>query len=130
MKRLVPLFLLVAFTANAAPKRPSMPPSTVPTPRLISTENNASCDITVSPAATLLLPLFEVEANKPVGDAANTIFSIVNTSRLPQIARVTIWTDYGYPALWFNVFLTGYDVQPISMYDIVDNVAVGFSASS
>src|SRR5437762_9042397 len=130
MKRLVPLFLLVAFTANAAPKRPSMPPSTIPTPRLISTENNASCDITVSPAATLLLPLFEVEANKPVGDAANTIFSIVNTSRLPQIARVTIWTDYGYPALWFNVFLTGYDVQPISMYDIVANGTLPVTATN
>ncbi len=85
----------------------------------VTVDNNASCDISTSPAATLLLPRFEVEVDKPSNDAINTIFSIINTSRSPQIARVTIWTDQGYPALWFNVFLTGYDVQPISLYDVL-----------
>src|SRR5213075_909886 len=90
-------------------------------PRAIATDNYASCDITVSPAATLLLPYFEVDVAKPVSDATNTIFSIINTSRSPQLARVTIWTDYAHPALWFNVVLTGYDVEPISMYDVLVN---------
>ena len=99
-------------------------------PRIVSTENNASCDITVSPAATLLLPYFEVDAAKPVSDAANTLLTIVNTSRAPQIARVTIWTDYGYPVFWFNVFLTGYDVQPISMYDVVARGVLPATTSS
>src|ERR1043166_727730 len=99
-------------------------------PHIVSTENNASCDITVSPAATLLLPYFEVDAAKPVSDAANTLLTIVNTSRAPQIARVTIWTDYGYPVFWFNVFLTGYDVQPISMYDVVARGVVPATTSS
>ena len=99
-------------------------------PHFVSTDNNASCDITVSPAATLLLPYFEVDAAKPVNDAANTIFTIVNTSRSPQIARVTIWTDYGVPAFWFNIFLTGYDVQPISMYDVVARGVLPATSSS
>jgi hypothetical protein len=87
--------------------------------RIASVENNRSCDIGNFPAATLLLPYFEVEINKPGERAANTIFAVVNTSRSPQVARVTIWTDYGYPAFWFNVFLTGYDVQSFSMYDML-----------
>jgi hypothetical protein len=78
-----------------------------------------TCEISVSPAATLLLPYFEVEVGKPVADAANTIFTVINTSKLPQIARVTIWTDYGYPVMWFNIFLTGYDAVPVSMYDVL-----------
>jgi len=82
-------------------------------------DNSASCDISTSPAATLLLPYFEVEVSKHVSEAKNTIFTVVNTSRVPQIARVTVWSDQGYPALWFNIFLTGYGVEGISMYDVV-----------
>jgi hypothetical protein len=78
-----------------------------------------TCDISASPAATLLLPYFEVEVGKPVSDAANTIFTVVNTSQQPQLARVTIWTDYGYPVMWFTLFLTGYDAKPISLYDVL-----------
>ncbi|MBV9493725.1 MAG: hypothetical protein JOZ54_05735 [Acidobacteria bacterium] len=85
----------------------------------IATENGASCDISTSPAATLLLPRFEVDVDKPANEGINTIFSVINTSRSPQIARITLWTDQGYPTLWFNVFLTGYDVQPISLRDIL-----------
>src|SRR5689334_3103289 len=115
--------------AAATARHPSLPPS-ASGPHFVSTENNASCDITISPAATLLLPYFEVDVAKPVNDAANTIFTVINTSRLPQIVRVTIWTDYGYPALWFNVFLTGFDVQPISMYDVVGRGVLPASSSS
>jgi len=45
----------------------------------------------------------------------------VNTGYLPQIAHVVVWTDWSYPVLDFNVFLTGFDVQPLSMYDIIVN---------
>jgi len=96
-----------------------VPASTPAVHRISSVDNNRSCDIGTFPAATLLLPYFEVEVSKPADHAANTLFTVVNTSRSPQIARVTIWTDYGYPVYWFNVFLTGYDVQSFSMYDIL-----------
>jgi len=113
MRRVLPFAVLLFLAFGAAAATQVRRPLTV--------DNGATCDISVSPAATLLLPHFEVEINKKSTEAFNTIFSIVNTSRSPQIARITIWTDQGYPAMWFNVFLTGYDVQPISMYDILAN---------
>jgi hypothetical protein len=83
-----------------------------------TTNNDDSCDIGVTPAATLLLPYFEVET---ATRATDTFFTIVNTGYLPQIAHVVVWTDWSYPVLDFNVFLTGFDVQPLSMYDIIVN---------
>ena len=84
-----------------------------------TTNNDDSCDISVAPAATLLLPYFEVELNKPATTAQTTLWTITNVSALPQIAHVTIWTDWSFPVLDFNLFLTGYDVQSINMYDII-----------
>lgn len=108
--RRVPLFavlVLCAVTAVAAP--PAKP--------LADADN--SCDISPSPAATLLLPYFEVDVEKNVTDATNTIFTVINTSKQPQIARVTLWTDYGTPVFWWNMFLTGYDAEPVSLYDVL-----------
>ena len=84
-----------------------------------TTNNDDSCDIGVTPAATLLLPYFEVELNETATTANNTIWTITNVSALPQIAHVTVWTDWSFPVLDFNIFLTGYDVQSISMYDVI-----------
>ena len=80
-------------------------------------DNNASCDLGTYPAATLLLPYFEVDFESPATKAVNTIFTVINTSRNPQIVRVTIWSDWGYPAASFPIFLTGYDAQTISLYE-------------
>jgi len=109
VKRIAIAVLLVAAAigANAA------------TPRTIATANAASCDIGTYAAATLLLPYFEVDFNAPSTEAVTTVFTIVNTSKNPQVARVTIWTDLGFPACYFNVFLTGYDVQLIPMYELI-----------
>src|SRR6266550_1707987 len=71
------------------------------------------------PAATLLLPYFEVDAYAPIGSGPTTLFTITNTSRYPQIAHVTLWTDWAFPVLGFNLFLTGYDVQAINLYDVI-----------
>ena len=79
--------------------------------------NNDSCDIGTYPAATLLLPYFEVDLSSARNET--TLFSITNVSATPQIASVTIWTDWGFPVISFPVFLTGYDVQPINLYDII-----------
>jgi hypothetical protein len=86
---------------------------------MVVSDNNAGCDIGQYPAATLLLPYFEVDVSQPATKAVNTIFTIINTSRTPQIARVTLWTDLGYPGTWFNVFLTGYDAQTVSLYEVL-----------
>src|SRR4051794_27329447 len=81
-----------------------------------TTHNDDSCDIGVAPAATLLLPYFEVDFTNRT---QNTLFTITNVSRFPQIAHVTVWTDWSFPVLDFNIFLTGYDVQPINLYDVI-----------
>src|SRR5438309_6058164 len=80
-----------------------------------SLDNDASCDIKVGPAATLLLPYFEVDL-AATGEQT-TLFTITNVSRYPQIAHVTIWTDWAFPVLNFNIFLVGYDVQSINLKD-------------
>lgn len=68
------------------------------------------------PAATLLLPYFEVDLNNP--DGVDTLFSINNASAAPAIAHVTLWTDLTKETIDFSVYLTGYDVQTISVRDI------------
>src|SRR5439155_8480868 len=83
-----------------------------------TTNNDDSCDIGTAPAATLLLPYFEVDFKSPQTTARTTLFTITNVSAFPQIAHVVVWTDWSFPALDFNIFLTGYDVQAINLYDI------------
>jgi hypothetical protein len=86
--------------------------------------NDDSCDIAMLPAATLLLPYFEVDFRSPVTLARMTLFTVQNTTAQPQIARVTLWTDWAYPMYTFNLFLTGYDVQPVNLYDLFARGAI------
>ena len=69
------------------------------------------------PAATLLVPYFEVD----LGDAngITTLFSINNASATQQLAHVTVWSDASIPVLDFDVYLTGYDVQTFNLRDIL-----------
>src|SRR5260370_20254910 len=117
----------IAANAVGATRRAAAPPKPL---RDASIENSTSCDLSTTPAATLLLPYFEVAIHDVVNDATNTIFSIINTARTPQIARVTVWTDQGYPVVWFNVFLTGYDVQSVSLYDVLARGAIPQTSSA
>lgn len=99
----LPVLLLLATSAFAAS----------PT----STNNDDTCDVKVGPAATLLLPYFEVDVSGTTGQT--TLFTVTNVVRYPQIAHVTLWTDYGYPVMTFNEYLTGYDVQAINLADVL-----------
>ncbi len=82
-----------------------------------TTNNDDSCEIGVVPAATLLLPYFEVDLDDPRGET--TIFTITNVTKVDRIARVTLWTDYAFPVLTFNVPLNAYGMQSISLYDVI-----------
>jgi hypothetical protein len=82
--------------------------------------NQDSCEIGYTPAATLLLPYFEI----PQDNSGDTIFSITNVSNVPAIAHVTIWTDLSFPVLDFNIFLTGYDVQAVDIGGIISTGAL------
>jgi hypothetical protein len=118
--------LLMAGSAFAVQRNISSN-ALAPTPELTfsngvqptSTNNNDTCDIGVTPAATLLLPYFEVDTAAAAGAGATTLFTITNTSRYPQIAHITVWTDWSFPVLDFNIFLTGYDVQGVNLFDLI-----------
>jgi len=71
----------------------------------------------VVPAATLLLPYFEVDAMK--GMQVNTFFSINNASTSAVLAHVTVWSDQSIPVLDFDVYLTGYDVQTVNLNEVL-----------
>ncbi len=74
------------------------------------------CTIDDVPAATLLLPYFEVDLDQPWG--VNTLFSINNASASAVLAHVVLWSDLSVPTFDFNIYLTGYDIQTVSVRDI------------
>jgi hypothetical protein len=78
------------------------------------------CTIDDVPAATLLLPYFEVDLNDPNG--VTTLFSVNNASASAAVAHVTVWTDLSVPVLDFDIYLTGFDVQTMNMRDVVNGI--------
>jgi len=78
------------------------------------------CTIDDVPAATLLLPYFEVDLGNAAG--VTTLFSINNASATAILAHVVVWSDLSVPVLDFNVYLTGYDVVTINMRDVLNGV--------
>jgi hypothetical protein len=106
MRRLA--LVLVALTAwHAAAALPT------------SRNNDDTCDVALLPAATLLLPYFEVDLTPLVGLGETTLFTVTNVANEEQIAHVTLWTEYGFPVIDFNLYLTGYDTQSINLYDVI-----------
>jgi hypothetical protein len=76
--------------------------------------------ISDEPAATLLLPYFQVNLNDPNG--WTTYFSVNNASATAVLGHVTVWSDLAVPVLAFNIYLTGYDVQVVNMRDIINGI--------
>jgi hypothetical protein len=74
------------------------------------------CTVDAVPAATLLVPYFEVDLNNANG--TTTLFSINNASAAPALAHVIFWTDWSYPTIDFDVYLTGYDVVSVNVRDV------------
>jgi len=76
------------------------------------------CTIDEVPAATLLLPYFEVDLGNANGQT--TLFSVNNASATAILAHVVVWSDLSVPVLDFNIYLTGYDVQTINLRDVLN----------
>ncbi|HKI85993.1 MAG TPA: hypothetical protein VKA53_04530, partial [Thermoanaerobaculia bacterium] len=83
---------------------------------LVGPAFSATCTMDQVPAATLLLPYFQVDLSSSTG--VDTLFSINNASAAPQVVHVTLWTDESIPTIDFDIYLTGYDVQTINLRDI------------
>ncbi|MGH7342623.1 MAG: hypothetical protein ACREKH_19230 [Candidatus Rokuibacteriota bacterium] len=79
------------------------------------------------PAATLLLPFFQVDLNDP--DGVTTLLSINNASATAILAHVTFWSDLSVPTLAFNVYLTGFDVYTLNLRDVFTSGVVPATAS-
>lgn len=76
------------------------------------------CAIPPGYAATLLFPYFEVDLNDPGG--VTTLISINNALASDVLTRVVVWTDWGVPTLAFDIWLGGFDVQTVSLRNVLD----------
>jgi hypothetical protein len=68
------------------------------------------------PAATLLIPHFEVDTLNRTG--VNTVITLTNASASAAVAQVTLWTDEALPTARFGIYLTGYDQQTIDLQNV------------
>lgn len=87
-------------------------------------DGKAECkgEINDVPAATLLLPYFEVDIDKTQKlPRTNTGFSINNAAPTATLAHVNVWSDQSFLVLTFNVYLTGYDIETINLREIFVN---------
>jgi hypothetical protein len=75
--------------------------------------------ISPEPAATLLLPYFEVDIANPSG--VNTTFSVNNAFSSAVLAHVTFWSDLSVPFFAFDLSLTGYDQETVDLRDFLVN---------
>lgn len=95
---------------------------------IASTAVAVTCTIDQRPAATLLVPYFQVsydDAGDLVStgpDARDTIVTIANASAAPMIAHVNVYTRESVLVLDFNIALTGFDVQAMRVSDILGGI--------
>jgi hypothetical protein len=83
----------------------------------------AAAHLVNEPAATLLLPYFEVALPKRPGKKAKgptTVFSVRNAALDPALVHVVLWSDYGVPVIFFDLYLTGYDAETIDLAAVID----------
>ncbi|MEO8430526.1 MAG: hypothetical protein ABI592_03375 [Acidobacteriota bacterium] len=99
---------------------------------LFAVANSASaitCTVDQRPAATLLVPWFQVTFNADgspqtttstgLAPALDTIVTIGNASAAPTIAHVSVFNERSFLVLDFNVALTGFDIQAMRMSEIL-----------
>ncbi|HTY43105.1 MAG TPA: hypothetical protein VMH79_14640 [Thermoanaerobaculia bacterium] len=84
-----------------------------------------TCTLDQRPAATLLVPYFQVSTDGNGGIvssgalARDTIVTIVNASSAPMVAHVNVYDRFSVIQLDFNVALSGFDVQSMAMSQII-----------
>ncbi len=78
-----------------------------------------------TPAATLLIPYFEVDLEDPEG--RNSLFSIGNATQDPILAHVVLWTDWSAPTLAFDLLLRPEELRSVNLRQLF---ADGFLPSS
>jgi hypothetical protein len=95
---------------------------------IASTAGAITCTIDQRPAATLLVPYFQVSVAADDSiistgpGARDTLVTIGNASSAPMIAHVSIYDRYSVLRLDFNIALTGYDIQAMRMSDVISGI--------
>jgi hypothetical protein len=88
----------------------------------------AICALDRVPAATLLLPYFDLDARdlgKKKAKREDTVLSVMNLGAAAVLGRVTLWTDASVPTLAFDLYLTGYDVADIDLWKVFSGEVPG-----
>jgi hypothetical protein len=70
-----------------------------------------------TPAATLLIPYFEVDLANATG--RNTVIQVRGPTASGTLVHATLWTDRGVPVFGFDFYLTGYDSQTIDLRQVL-----------
>ena len=95
------------------------------------TASAITCTIDHKPAATLLVPYFQVAVSASTAaapqvfgsatgtDFADTFMTVLNASAEPELAHVTVWNRRSVPVLDFNIALTGFDSLSWSMVEVL-----------
>jgi hypothetical protein len=78
------------------------------------------CAVDDVPAATLLVPYFEIELGDPAG--LTTLVTVANVTAPAALTQVTLWSDWGIPTAFFHLYLTGYDVQSLNLRDVFNGL--------
>lgn len=81
----------------------------------------AICAADQKPAATLLIPYFEVHltsCGSPT-QAPVTRFWVRNISNAPQLAQVTLWSNLAVPAFGFFLYLPPLAAQRVDLADVL-----------
>jgi len=80
------------------------------------------CGVDNAPAASLLIPFFEVDLGRcgqPASERLDTAFSVGNTAPHPVLAGVTIWSNWGVPVTGFLTYLPGESTQRVTLGDFL-----------
>lgn len=84
------------------------------------------CTLDQVPAATLLVPYFEVDT--VASNGVNTLISLHNATSEPVLTNVVFWTDYSLHTIEFPIYLTGYDVARLDLRDLFQNGNIPITA--
>lgn len=91
---------------------------------LASTVSAATCTVDQRPAATLLVPYFQVHFNADgsvdsSSSGSDTLVTVVNASSQATLAHVVVWNRRSVHLLDFNIALTGFDEVAFSMAQVL-----------
>lgn len=83
------------------------------------------CALDEVPAATLLIPYFDVSECPSEGSPSevtrDTVFEVINTDKAATLTKVTLWSNAGVPVFDFDIYLAGYSRQGISLGALLCN---------